>query len=76
MKRLTQKDDQGNWSLKGVKWQQLYVGVPIAKEVYEKLYEALWKLKDYEDTGLSPEDVEQLRNNIPKQYKAKERADE
>ncbi len=76
MKRLTQKDDQGNWSLKGVKWQQLYVGVPITEEVHEKLYGALWKLMEYEDTGLSPEEVERLGDNIPKQYKTKERADE
>ena len=24
MYRLTEKDEQGNWSLKGVKWEQLH----------------------------------------------------
>lgn len=26
MKRLTQKDEQGNWCLKGVSWEQLHEG--------------------------------------------------
>lgn len=41
MKRLTEKDEQGNWSVKGLSWQQLYVGQVITKEVQEKLYGAL-----------------------------------
>lgn len=60
MYRLTQKDDQGNWCLKGLPWEQLYVGQVITQEVSEKLYGALWKLMEYEDTGLSPEAVEDL----------------
>ena len=60
MKRLTEKDDLGNWGLKGLRWQQLYVGQAIAQEVQEKLYGALCKLKDYEETGLNPEEVERL----------------
>lgn len=60
MKRLTEKDDLGNWGLKGLRWQQLYVGQTITQEVQEKLYGALCKLKDYEETGLSPEEVERL----------------
>lgn len=60
MKRLTEKDDQGNWGLKGLRWQQLYVGQTITKEVQEKLYGALCKLKGYEETGLSPEEAERL----------------
>ncbi|SCH84569.1 Uncharacterised protein [uncultured Clostridium sp.] len=55
--RLTQKDDQGNWSLRGVKWEQLHVGQIITQEVSEKLYGALWKLMEYEDTGLTPEEI-------------------
>lgn len=60
MYRLTQKDDQGNWCLKGLPWVQLHVGQVITTEVSEKLYGALWKLMEYEDTGLSPEAVEKL----------------
>lgn len=57
MARLTQKDAQGNWCLRGVKWAQLHVGQEITREVSEKLYGALWKLMEYEDTGLTPEEV-------------------
>lgn len=62
MGRLTEKDECGNWCLKGVAWSQLHVGSVITKEVSEKLYGALCKLKDYEDTGLSPEDVERVND--------------
>ena len=60
MSRLTQKDEQGNWCLRGLPWAQLHVGQVITTEVSEKLYGALWKLMEYEDTGLSPEAVEKL----------------
>lgn len=46
MNRLTEKDDRGNWELKGIRWQQLYIGQIITKEVQEKLYGALHKLLD------------------------------
>lgn len=62
MMRLTEKDGQGSWCLKGVLWENLREGQVITKEVNERLYGALWKLKDYEDTGLSPEDVERLKD--------------
>lgn len=57
MIRLTNHDDQGNWSLKGVKWENLYEGAVIDKKTYERLYTALWRLKDYEDTGLTTEQI-------------------
>lgn len=60
--RLTEKDDLGNWWLKGVRWEQLREGQVITKEVSERLYGALCKLKDYEDTGCSPDDVERLND--------------
>lgn len=60
MQRLTEKDDQGNWCLKGVRWEQLRAGQVITKDVSERLYGALCKLKDYEDTGCSPDDVIRL----------------
>lgn len=62
MSRLTQKDDQGNWCLKDVPWKDLHEGSKITKEMREKLYGALWKLMEYEDTGLSPEDVERVND--------------
>lgn len=62
MGRLTQRDDQGNWCLKGVKWEQLRAGSVITKDVAEKLYAALCKLKDYENTDLSPEEVERVND--------------
>ena len=62
MGKLTQWDDQGNWCLKGVKWDQLRAGSTITKDVAEKLYGALCKLKDYENTDLSPEEVERVND--------------
>ena len=62
MNRLTEKDDQGNWHLKGVRQEQLHEGQVITGELREKLYGALWKLMEYEDTGVDPEEVEELLN--------------
>lgn len=69
MGRLIEKDDLGNWCLKGVRWEQLRAGQVITKEVSERLYGALCKLKDYEDTGCNPGDVEgfiELGGNLVK----------
>ncbi len=63
MKRLTQKDEQGNWRLKGVSWEQLHEGQVITKSLRERLYGALWKLMEYEDTGLAPEEIKALNAN-------------
>mgnify|MGYP001106225796 CR=1 FL=1 len=82
MNRLTEKDDRGNWELKGIRWQQLYIGQIITKEVQEKLYGALHKLLDYEEVGLNPDEVESLKEEnewIPIKYREitdKERAEE
>lgn len=62
MHRLTEKDSQGNWCLKGMPWECLREGQAITREVGEKLYGALCKLKDYEDTELSPDRVERLND--------------
>ncbi len=48
---LIQRDNQGNWCLKGVKWSELHEGAVITIPTYEKLYAALWELKDYEAAG-------------------------
>lgn len=50
MKRLTEVDGKGNWCIAGVEWGN----------VKGNLYGALCKLKDYEDTGLSPVEVAEL----------------
>ena len=55
--KLTQKDEQGNWCLRGVKWEQIHTGQMLTPEVCDKLYGALWKLMEYEDTGLMPEEI-------------------
>lgn len=71
MRRLTQKDGKGNWGLKGVPWGSLREGMAITKEIQQALYGALYKLKDYEDTGLSPDEVESLNefeNNNAQKY--------
>lgn len=57
MKRLTEKDDSGNWCLRGILWKALNMGTPMTRETYERLYAALWKLMEYEDTGLTPEEI-------------------
>lgn len=61
MERLTQIDDFGNWSLKGVLWKDLYSGKVITENTEERIYAALCKLKDYEESGLDPEQVQQLK---------------
>lgn len=60
--RLTEKDDLGHWFLKGLEWGQLREGKVITKAVAQKLYGALCKLKDYEDTGCNSDDVERLND--------------
>ena len=62
MLRSTQKDEQGNWSLKGVPWESLREGEVITKELRKRLYRALWKLMEYEDTGLTPWQVEDVND--------------
>lgn len=51
MVRLTEKSKTGLWHLRGVSWEQLRTGHKITKTVSEKIYGALCKLKDYEDSG-------------------------
>lgn len=72
MNRLIEKDNQGNWALKGIDWQQLHIGQVITKEIQEKLYGALCKLFDYEEAGLDPDEVENMKEEagwIPIKYR-------
>ena len=64
---LTEKRNNGSWKLKGVDWKQIAPGAVITKKTWEKLYGALWKLKDYEKTGLSPDQVSELQGETQEQ---------
>lgn len=61
--RLIEKDDNGNWCLRGVPWSGLRPGATLTEETWERLYGALWKLMNYEDTGLSPDEIEERMGN-------------
>ncbi len=61
LRRLTKQDEQGNWCLKGLPWKDTYVGQIITKNTSEKTYGALCKLKDYEESGMDPEEVCSLK---------------
>lgn len=61
---LTEKDGQGNWCVKGLPWKNLNVGTPITKETWEKLYGCLWRLMEYEDTGLEPHQMQALLEGV------------
>lgn len=63
---LIECDDCGNWSVKGLPWKNLYEGQIITRNTYEKLYGCLCKLMWYEETGLPPEQVEEVSSrNTP-----------
>lgn len=64
---LIEKNDNGSWKLKGVEWSQIKPGAVITVPVWEKLYGALWKLKDYEETGLMPDKVLELNEEMQEQ---------
>ncbi len=53
MGRITQKEPNGRWRIRGVEFASL----PSA------VYGALCKLLDYEDTGLSPGEIERMKYN-------------
>lgn len=64
MNRLTEKHEDGNWCLKGLSWEKISPNKQISfdQKEYEALYGALCKLKDYEDTDLSPDEVERVNS--------------
>lgn len=64
MARLTEKDKQGNWCLKGLPWESIHTGKTITQDIWEKLYGALCKLKDYEETGLNPCEADNLLEKL------------
>ena len=62
MNRLTEKDGQGNWRVKGIRWEQLHEGRVITGELREKLYGAVRKSfeesKEKQKSGDSKEQTE------------------
>ena len=61
MVRLTEKDESGMWQFKGIPWERLQAGETITKETSLLLYLCLCKLKDYEDSGMNPDRVGNLK---------------
>lgn len=66
MGRLTQKDDKGNWSLKNITWGELFEGRRISLKARQAIYGALCKLKEYEDTGLEPRNLQEMDEEYQK----------
>lgn len=62
--RLTEKKDSGRWRLRDVPWDQMKPGAVLTQKTWEKLYGALWKLKDYEDAGKSPEEIKSMDDDM------------
>ena len=62
--RLTEKKDSGHWCLRDVPWSDLKPGVVLSEKTWEKLYGALWKLKDYEDAGKSPDEIKSMDDDM------------
>lgn len=60
MGRLTQKEASGRWRVKGLPWEMLQEGSVITEKAGQILYGCLCKLKDYEDSGINPEQFERL----------------
>lgn len=56
MNRITYQKPDGTWGINGIN----------IKDVPRTLYGAMCKLKDYENTGLDPQEIEGLRETIKK----------
>lgn len=64
MSRLTQKENDGRWCMRGLPWEDVREGAVITKKAAEMIYACFYKLKDYEDTGLDPGQVGQIRQDL------------
>ena len=69
MNRLTWNKPNGEWGLVGVAEDEF-------KNVGSKIYAALCKLKDYEDTGLEPKQLYEMDETHKKTCKELERLKE
>lgn len=58
---MTEKDGNGNWTVGGIAWKDLRPGKTITREMYNTLYGALCKLRDYEDTGVQPDEIDEMQ---------------
>ena len=58
MSRLIQKEASGKWQVNGISWEKLRKGEVITEDVSQCLYGCLCKLKDYENTGMGPYQME------------------
>lgn len=66
---VTETDENGNWCVHGIRWNELHVGQVITEELCSNLYGALSKLRDYEESGLQPDEVEKLAMHISENKK-------
>lgn len=64
MGRITEKDASGRWRVKGIPWERLQTGQMITEEVSQALYGCLCKLKDYEDSGMSPDQLKDWQHEL------------
>lgn len=65
---MTEKDASGRWQVNGMPWESLQAGQVITEEASRIMYGCLCKLKDYEECGMSPDQLKDL------QYKAEDTA--
>ena len=64
MGRLTEKEASGKWRVGGIPWEQLQEGRIITEDMRQRLYGCLCKLKDYEDTGMSPQQIQDRMRDL------------
>lgn len=64
MVRLIEKDATGRWSVRGLPWESLGEGKVITKNMNQRLYGCVCKLKEYEDIGLNPDQLEKLLHDL------------
>ncbi|MBS6195461.1 MAG: hypothetical protein KH828_07770 [Clostridiales bacterium] len=56
MSRLTENHEHEKWCLRGLNWFELNEGRLSVKSI-QLIYGALCKLRDYENTGMTPEEI-------------------
>ena len=64
MGRLTKKEVSGKWQVNGISWEKLQKGETITEDVSQRLYGCLCKPKDYEDSGMSPDQLESWQHEL------------
>lgn len=48
---------EGGWKLHGLDWADFRPGITLTKEAHTRLYGALWRLMEYEKTGVNPDEI-------------------